>query len=89
MAVQPDTPLIVQMLASTPLLVTILDGILVAVILALLVLQLGGAATLALVIGAAGFIVTVGAFTWYATRDITRAVEAYQPLFPGPTQPSP
>src|ERR671910_395618 len=77
MAVQPSTPLIVQMLASTPLLVTMLDGILAAVILALLVLQLGGASILALVVGAVGFFVTVGGFTWDATRDIARATEAY------------
>jgi hypothetical protein len=90
MAVQPSTPLIVQMLASTPLLVTMLDGILAAVILALLVLQLGGASILALVVGAVGFFVTVGGFTWYATRDIARATEAYEPLFPGPTtEPAP
>jgi hypothetical protein len=90
MAVQPSTPLLVQMLASTPLLVTVLDGILVAVILALLVLQLGGASTLALVIGTVGFLVTVGGFTWYATRDIARATAAYEPLFPGPTtEPAP
>ena len=90
MAVQPSTPLLVRMLASTPLLVTVLDGILVAGILALLVLQLGGASALGLVIGAVGFLVTVGGFTWYATRDIARAVEAYEPLFPGPTtEPAP
>lgn len=82
MAVQPGTPLAVQMLASTPLLVTVLDAILVATILALLVIQLGGSALPAIVIGAVGFVATFGGFTVYASRDVARAIAEHQPMFP-------
>jgi hypothetical protein len=93
MAVQRDTPLIVQMLASTPILVTMLNGVLAAVIVALLVIQLGGTTGLAIALGVVGFVAVLGAFTWYAGRDIARAVAQYTPLFPtqqaGPTEPAP
>jgi len=89
MAVQPGTSLIVQMLASTPLLVTVLNGVLVAGILAIVVIQLGGATGLAVVVGIIGFIATVGAFIWWAGRDIARVIAEYRPLFPGPTEPAP
>jgi hypothetical protein len=93
MGVQPGTPLMVELLASTPLLVTVLNGILAAAILALLVLQLGGATLPALLVGMLGFLVTVGGFTWYAMRDISRVIAMHQPLFPAhdvnePTEPA-
>jgi hypothetical protein len=87
MAVQPGTSLLVQMLASTPLLVTIIDGVLVAAIIALLVIQLGGAVSLALLLAAAGFVVTLGGFTWYAGRDIARIIAAHRPMFPSERPP--
>jgi hypothetical protein len=94
MAVQPGTPLTVQMLASTPLLVTVLNSILAAVIVALLVLQVAGTTLLALVLGVLAFLVTMGAFAWYAARDISRVIAAHEPRFPGPepaapTEPAP
>lgn len=89
MAVQPGTPLAVQMLASTPLLVTVLDAILVGTILALLVLQLGGSALPAIGLGAIGFAATLGGFTWYASRDFARGIAEHRPMFPGPTEPTP
>jgi len=84
MAMQPRTPMLVQMLASTPMLVTVLDAILFGSIAALLVLELGGGVPLALGLGAAGFIAMMAFFFWYAGRDIARAQAAYRPLFPGP-----
>jgi hypothetical protein len=83
MGLQPGTSMAVQMLASTPLLVTVLNGIIVAAIVALLVLQLGGATLVALAMGAIGFVTFLGGFSWYARRDIGRVVAAHQPLFPG------
>ena len=83
MAIQPGTPLLVQMLASTPMLVTALNGVLVAGIVAILAIQLGGTTGLAIILGAVGFILTIGAFTWYAGRDIARVTREYRPLFPG------
>jgi hypothetical protein len=89
MALQPGTSMVVQMLASTPLLVTMLNGVLAAAMVALLVIQLGGATGLAIVSGIVAFIVVVVGFAWYARRDIARVIATYQPLFPGPTEPAP
>jgi len=93
MAVQRDTPLLVQMLASTPVLVTLLNGVLAAVIVALVVIQLDGTTALAILMGTVAFIVVVGGFIWYAGRDIARVIAEYKPLFPtegvGPTEPAP
>jgi len=89
MAVQPRTSLLVQMLASTPLLVTMLNGVLLAGIVALLVIQLGGATGLAVALGIVGFVVTVAGFMWYASREIARVIAEYRPMFPGPTEPAP
>lgn len=82
MAQQPGTPLVVQMLSSSPLLVTVLNAILVAAILAILVLQLGGEPLSAIGIGAIGFLLTFVAFVIYARRDIGRAITEHRPLFP-------
>ena len=89
MAVQPGTPLAVQMLASSPLLVSVLNAILVAAILVLLVIQLGGSTVPAVLIGAVGFLVTLGGFMAYAGRDIARAIREHKPMFPGPTEGAP
>ena len=83
MAVQPQTSLLVQMFASTPLLVTVLNAILAATIVALLMLQLGADSVPAVVAGVGVFVLAMGAFVWYAGRDIARAVAEYEPIFPG------
>ena len=82
MAIQPETSLIVQLLASTPMLVTFLDGMLAAVILSLLALQMGGSTVLALAVGAVGFAVVLVFSTWYAQRDIARTIAEDRPVFP-------
>ena len=85
MGLQPQTSIVVQMVASTPLLVTVINAVLVASIVALLVLQAGGTTILALAFGALGFVATLAVFTWYANRDIKRAIAMNPPLFPGHT----
>ncbi len=82
--VEPRTPMLVQMLASTPMLVTALNAILVAAIGALLMLQVGAEATTALLVGALGFILTEAFFLWYARRAIARARGEFAPMFPTP-----
>lgn len=89
MAQQPGTPLVVQMLSSSPLLVTVLNAILAAAILAILVLQLGGDPLSAIGIGAVGFLLTFVAFVIYARRDIARAIAEHRPMFPGSPEDRP
>jgi hypothetical protein len=81
MAARAGTPMPIQMLASTPMLVTILDAILLGAIVALLVLQLGGSVLVALVLAAVGFIGLLGFFAWYARRDIERVAAELSPRF--------
>ena len=85
MALQPRTSMVVQMVASTPLLVTVLNATLVATIVALAVLQVGGSTYIALALGALGFLATAGLFTWYGNREIQGLVVNHEPMFPGPT----
>jgi len=82
MAVQRDTPILVQMLASTPLLVSIVNSILFGAIVSLLAMQLGLDATAAVALGAAGFLGSLLAFFWYAGREIAKARAEHTPLFP-------
>ncbi|MBA2633055.1 MAG: hypothetical protein H0U86_08670 [Chloroflexi bacterium] len=89
MAMQARTSMLVHMLASTPLLVTVLNAILFGAIVALLVLQLGAGTTPALLLGTVGFVATLGAFMWYAGRDIARAMAEYHPKFPAPEPAEP
>ena len=85
MAFLPGTSLLVQMVASTPLLVTVINAVLAAAIVALLVLQVGGTMLLALALGAVGFVAVIGSFSWYANRQIQGLIALNPPLFPGPT----
>jgi hypothetical protein len=90
MAFLTGTSLLVQMVASTPLLVTVLNGVLAAAIVALLVLQVGGTTLLALALGAVAYVAIIGWFTWYANREIKGLIAMNPPLFPGPTtEPAP
>ena len=83
MAMPPRTPVLVLMLASTPLLVSVLNAILAGAILALLAIQLDADVGPALLIGAAAFVLTLAAFTWYASREIGKSrAERLAPLFP-------
>lgn len=84
-AIEPGTPMLVQMLASTPMLMTALNAILVAAIAALFMLQVGAGLTAALVVGALGFLLTEVFFLWYARRAIARARAGYEARFPSPT----
>lgn len=82
MAVEPRTPLPVQMLASTPFTVMLLNGILAAAIGALLVIQLGGGTAPALAVGAVAFVITLSALVATARRSIDRSRREVEPLFP-------
>ena len=88
MGLQPGTSLPVQMIASTPILVSVLNGVLVAAIVALAVLQVGGGTLVSLALGGAGFVATLGLSTLYASRDIRRAIAMNPPQFPAPAEPT-
>jgi len=82
MAVQPGTSVFAQMLASSPMLLSVLNSVLAGTIVALLALQLAAISAMAVGLGAAGFIVTMFGFSAYAGREISRSRSELTPMFP-------
>ncbi|MDQ3689908.1 MAG: hypothetical protein M3406_07745 [Chloroflexota bacterium] len=89
MAVQPRTPVLAQMLASSPMLISVLNSVLVGAIGALLTLQLGGETPVAVALGAFAFVVAMGGFQAYAGREIRNARGRNRPMFPSRVVPEP
>ncbi len=81
-ATMPNTPLIVQMLASSPMLISVLNSVLVGAIAALAVLQFEGGTLVALGAAVIGFMASMLAFLQYARRQISAARAGFNPLFP-------
>ena len=81
-AMIPDTPLIVQMLASSVMLVSVIDSVLVGAIAALAVLQLDGSTLLAVFVSIVGFALTMLAFLAYARRQIGGLQQSFETRFP-------
>jgi hypothetical protein len=72
-----------MMLASTPLLVSIINSILAGAIVSLLAIQLGVDPGPALLIGTAGFVASLAGWIWYARREIGGVQSKRDtPLFP-------
>lgn len=86
MGIEPTLSMGVQMLASTPMLISVLNAVLLAAIGALAALQLGAAVELALGIAAIGFVVGMAGHQWYAVREISRAWHQHEVLFPAPSE---
>jgi len=89
MAVQPGTSVFAQMLASSPMLLSVLNSVLAGTIVALLALQLAAVSAVAVGLGAAGFIVTMVGFSAYAGREISRSRSELAPMFPTGEAPPP
>jgi hypothetical protein len=70
MGLAPGTPLFVQMIASSPMLITVLDGVVAGAIVALAALQAGAGTGTALIGGVLGGIAVVALFLAYARREI-------------------
>jgi hypothetical protein len=80
-ATMPGTPLIVQMLASSPMLISVLNSVLVGAIAALAMLQLDGGTLAALGAAVIGFAMSMLAFLQYARRQIAAARSSFVPRF--------
>lgn len=81
-ATLPGTPMIVQMLASSPMLISVLNSVLIGAIVALLVLQLGGGTMVAVIGSVIAFILGMAAFLAYARREISAVRARFEPRFP-------
>jgi hypothetical protein len=81
-AMVPGTPMIVQMLASSPMLISVLNSVLIGAIVALLILQVGGGTVIAVVASVIAFIAGMASFLMYAGRQITGVRAEFEPRFP-------
>ena len=85
MAIPPGTPAIVHLIAGTPTLVIVLNGIVAGAIVALVLIRFGGLGGIA-VVGSAivvAFVVLLAQMR-VARRNIRRGQRAVRPLFPTP-----
>jgi small basic protein len=85
MAVEPGHSLPIRMIASGPMLVSVINAVLLAAIASLLTVQLGVSGLAALSAGVIAFVIGVAVQLWYARRAIAKGVANYRPMFPGPT----
>ena len=84
MAVEPRTSMVVQMLASSPMLISIVNSVLAGAISALVALQLGTGTAAAFAAGILGFIVALGSSLAYARREIIRSRGMFERHLPTP-----
>lgn len=77
MAIPPRTSTIVMMLASTPILVSILNSIVVGAIAAIAALQLGADPGVSVIVAAVAFALSMAGWLWYAAREIRASREEF------------
>jgi hypothetical protein len=85
MAVEPGHSLPIRIVASGPMLVSVVNAVLLAATASLLMVQLGVAGLAALAAGALAFVAGLAMQLWYARRAIAKGVADYRPMFPGPS----
>src|SRR3989454_6589086 len=73
-----------QIVAGTPTVVTILNSVLVGAIAAIAALRVEAAPGTALLLGAAGFVITIALQSWYSRRGIAKLQAGHRPMFPSP-----
>ena len=85
MAIDTSRPLVVHMLAATPMMIATLNSILLGAIVALLAIQIGASNVVSLVLAAPAFLIGFALHAWLARRAIARGPVAWEPLFPTPS----
>ena len=86
MAIDTRRPLLVHMLAATPMMIATLNSILLGAIVGLVAIQLGASNPAALGVVAGGFLVGWMLHAWLARRAIARGPVAWPPQFPSPPE---
>jgi hypothetical protein len=84
MAMPPATPFYVHLIAGTPNVVLVLNGVVAGVIAALVGIELSLVAGVAILIGAIVAIVTMALHIRYAIAQVRTGQGGIQPLFPSP-----
>jgi hypothetical protein len=88
MSMPPSTSFVVHLVAGTPNVVLVLNGVLAGVIVALVGLQLGLVAVAAIAIAALVFLVTIALHIRYAIRSVRTGQASVTPLFPSRERPT-
>jgi hypothetical protein len=83
MAVLPDRSILVNFVGASPTLIAVLNAVLVAGIAGLIFMQVGMDATVAVVAGAAGFLLTLAVWGLLARNMLRHLVKEHEPKFPG------
>lgn len=81
MALVPNRGTLANVLAATPLQVTVLNAILLAAIAALATVQLGASGWVGFAAGVIGFLVGIGAWALYDRHTRISIVSAHRPMF--------
>ncbi|MCV0404467.1 MAG: hypothetical protein K5924_12305 [Chloroflexi bacterium] len=82
MAIAPRTSMLAQMVASSPMLISVVNGVLAGAIVSLAAIQVNASTVVSLVAGALAFVFTVAAFGAYARREIARGSATFVSRFP-------
>ena len=84
MSMPPATPFFVHLIAGTPNVVLVLNGVLAGVITALVGIQLGVVAGVAILLGAVVALITMALHVRYAITAVRTGQGGIKPLFPSP-----
>lgn len=87
MAVLPDRSIGLNMLSANPTLIAVLNSVLVAAIAALGTMQLGLDDMVSLVIGVAGFALSLVGWGWASRNMLQHVIDTYRPHFPAKQAP--
>lgn len=87
MGVQPGGPQILHFLAATPIVVSALNSVIVAAIVAVIAVHftVGMRGSVAVAVG--GFVVSFALHLWYGRRQMSRGQAGVRPIFPSPPGP--
>jgi hypothetical protein len=77
-----------EVISASPFVISVLNAVLVAAIVALAGVELGLTQTVAVGAGIAGFFVAMAITMAFVIKTISEITAGYQPLFPGKTEPN-
>ena len=86
---RPGASLVGGVLVSSTFVMTVVTAVVGAAIGAVIAQLLGATTAWSVAAGAAGFLIMFGLQTWFAYREISSGMRAYQPMFPAPNTPDP
>jgi hypothetical protein len=78
----PDRSFAAEVISASPFIISVLNAVLVAAIVALACVEAGLSQTAALIAGAAGFVAFIAVTMFIVVRLISRIQGEYRPLFP-------